>query len=45
LTNQKPRKTNHAAKNVGSDTGSELATHVVEKGDPLLTLANGLNNK
>jgi quercetin dioxygenase-like cupin family protein len=29
----------HAAKNVGSDTASELATYVVEKGKPLLTLA------
>ncbi len=28
----------HAAKNVGSDTASELATYVVEKGKPLLTL-------
>lgn len=29
----------HSAKNVGSDTGVELATHVVEKGKPLLILA------
>lgn len=29
----------HSAKNVGDDTGIELATHVVEKGKPLLTLA------
>ncbi len=29
----------HAARNVGSDTASELATYVVEKGKPLLTLA------
>ncbi len=28
----------HAAKNVGSGTASELATYVVEKGKPLLTL-------
>ena len=28
----------HAAKNVGSGTASELATYVVEKGRPLLTL-------
>ena len=29
----------HAAKNVGSGNGAELATYVVEKGKPLLTLA------
>ena len=28
----------HAAKNVGSTTASELATYIVEKGKPLLTL-------
>lgn len=28
----------HAAKNVGSVTASELATYIVEKGKPLLTL-------
>ena len=28
----------HSAKNVGSGTGSELATYIVEKGKPLLTL-------
>jgi quercetin dioxygenase-like cupin family protein len=28
----------HAAKNVGSGTASELATYIVEKGKPLLTL-------
>jgi quercetin dioxygenase-like cupin family protein len=33
-----PTGTIHAAKNVGSDTASELATYVVEKGKPLLTL-------
>ncbi len=33
-----PAGTIHAAKNVGSDTASELATYVVEKGKPLLTL-------
>jgi quercetin dioxygenase-like cupin family protein len=33
-----PAGTVHAAKNVGSDTASELATYVVEKGKPLLTL-------
>lgn len=27
----------HLAKNVGSDTGAELATYVVEKGKPLIT--------
>jgi quercetin dioxygenase-like cupin family protein len=34
-----PAGTVHAARNVGSDTASELATYVVEKGKPLLTLA------
>ncbi len=29
----------HAAKNVGSTNGAELATYVVEKGKPLLVLA------
>ena len=29
----------HSAKNVGSDNGAELATYIVEKGKPLLTLA------
>ena len=29
----------HSAKNVGDDAGIELATHVIEKGKPLLTLA------
>jgi quercetin dioxygenase-like cupin family protein len=29
----------HAAKNVGTTTASELATYIVEKGKPLLTLA------
>ncbi len=33
-----PAGTIHAAKNVGSDTASELATYVVEKGKPLVTL-------
>jgi quercetin dioxygenase-like cupin family protein len=33
-----PAGTVHAAKNVGGDTASELATYVVEKGKPLLTL-------
>ncbi len=33
-----PAGTVHAAKNVGSRTASELATYVVEKGKPLLTL-------
>jgi quercetin dioxygenase-like cupin family protein len=35
-----PAGTIHAAKNVGSGTASELATYVVEKGKPLLTLVN-----
>jgi quercetin dioxygenase-like cupin family protein len=34
-----PAGTIHAAKNVGDGTASELATYVVEKGKPLLTLA------
>jgi quercetin dioxygenase-like cupin family protein len=34
-----PAGTVHAARNVGSDTASELATYIVEKGKPLLTLA------
>jgi quercetin dioxygenase-like cupin family protein len=33
-----PAGTVHAARNVGADTASELATYVVEKGKPLLTL-------
>jgi quercetin dioxygenase-like cupin family protein len=33
-----PAGTIHAAKNVGSVTASELATYVVEKGKPLVTL-------
>jgi quercetin dioxygenase-like cupin family protein len=34
-----PAGTIHAAKNVGNETASELATYVVEKGKPLVTLA------
>ena len=33
-----PAGTIHAAKNVGSGNGAELATYVVEKGKPLITL-------
>jgi quercetin dioxygenase-like cupin family protein len=33
-----PAGTSHAAKNVGNVTASELATYIVEKGKPLLTL-------
>lgn len=33
-----PAGTAHAAKNVGSDSASELATYIVEKNKPLLTL-------
>jgi quercetin dioxygenase-like cupin family protein len=29
----------HSAKNVGKDNGAELATYIVEKGKPLITLA------
>ena len=34
-----PAGTIHRAKNVGSGTGSELATYIVEKGKPLVVLA------
>lgn len=34
-----PAGTIHAARNVGSVNGAELATYVVEKGKPLLVLA------
>jgi quercetin dioxygenase-like cupin family protein len=34
-----PAGTIHAARNVGGSTAAELATYVVEKGKPLLTLA------
>lgn len=33
-----PAGTIHAAKNVGRGNGAELATYVVEKGEPLITL-------
>jgi quercetin dioxygenase-like cupin family protein len=33
-----PAGTIHAAKNVGSGNGAELATYVVEKGEPLVVL-------
>ena len=33
-----PAGTVHSARNFGSVTGSELATYIVEKGKPLLTL-------
>ena len=33
-----PAGTVHAAKNVGSGNGAELATYVVEKGKPLITV-------
>ena len=29
----------HAARNVGTDSGAELATYVVEKGKPLVVIA------
>ena len=35
-----PAGTIHAAKNVGSGNGAELATYVVEKGKPLVMLAD-----
>jgi quercetin dioxygenase-like cupin family protein len=34
-----PAGTIHSAKNVGSVNGAELATYIVEKGKPLVTLA------
>jgi quercetin dioxygenase-like cupin family protein len=34
-----PEGTIHAARNTGSVTGSELATYVVRKGEPLISLA------
>ena len=33
-----PAGTIHSAKNIGSGNGAELATYVVEKGKPLITL-------
>jgi len=36
-----PPKTIHTAKNVGSGNGAELATYIVEKGKPILTLVKG----
>ena len=35
-----PAGVKHGAKNVGSGKGSELATYIVEKGKPLVVLAN-----
>jgi quercetin dioxygenase-like cupin family protein len=34
-----PAGTVHSAKNVGSDNGAELATYIVEKGKPLVVMA------
>jgi quercetin dioxygenase-like cupin family protein len=34
-----PARTIHAAKNVGSGNGAEIATYVVEKGKPLVVIA------
>lgn len=34
-----PAGTIHAAKNVGAGNASELATYIVEKGEPLVVLA------
>jgi quercetin dioxygenase-like cupin family protein len=36
-----PAGTVHAAKNVGTTKGAELATYIVEKGKPLLTEVDG----
>jgi quercetin dioxygenase-like cupin family protein len=33
-----PAGTVHTAKNIGSSNGAELATYIVEKGKPLITL-------
>jgi quercetin dioxygenase-like cupin family protein len=33
-----PAETIHSARNVGTDRGKELATYIVEKGKPLVTL-------
>ena len=33
-----PAETNHAARNVGTGPGAELATYIVEKAKPLLTV-------
>ncbi|MEO8574936.1 MAG: cupin domain-containing protein [Pyrinomonadaceae bacterium] len=33
-----PAQTIHSAKNIGSTNGAELATYIVEKGKPLVTL-------
>jgi len=33
-----PARTTHAARNVGNGNGAELATYVVEKGKPLITV-------
>ena len=33
-----PAGTIHTAKNVGSGNGAELATYIVEKGKPLITI-------
>jgi hypothetical protein len=33
-----PAGTTHTAKNVGRGNGAELATYIVEKGKPLITL-------
>lgn len=35
-----PAGVNHGAKNVGTGMGSELATYIVEKGKPLVVLAD-----
>jgi quercetin dioxygenase-like cupin family protein len=35
-----PAGVKHGAKNVGSGKGSELATYIVEKGKPLVVVAN-----
>jgi len=36
-----PARAIHAARNVGSTPGAELATYVVEKGKPLFVSVNG----
>jgi quercetin dioxygenase-like cupin family protein/quinol monooxygenase YgiN len=40
-----PARTPHSVKNIGTGNGAELATYVVEKGKPLITLVHGEDRK
>jgi quercetin dioxygenase-like cupin family protein len=40
-----PAGTPHTARNIGTGNAAELATYVVEKGKPLITLVQGADNK